>query len=140
MLLTTALGAALSRRVPPGRWRRCWAAVFAGMALLALAFPAATLLGHIGSRGLRLAAAGCVPAFAGLLAGFAFPIGVRLVAPLGESVVQRMWAVNGAAGVAGTGAAALLGLTGGSRLVVAAGAGCYLVMLLAGWAATRSRQ
>jgi len=139
MLLTTGLGAALSRRVPRARWVSCWAAIFAGMALLALAFPLVTLLGHIASRGARLAAAGCIPALAGLLAGFAFPIGVRLVAPMGESAVQRMWAVNGAAGVAGTGAAALLGLTGGSRLVVAAGAGCYLVMLLAGWAATRAK-
>jgi hypothetical protein len=52
--------------------------------------------------------------------------------------VQRAWAVNGAASVAGSALAAVLGVMLGSRWVVAAGLICYLLVFLAGTMAQRA--
>jgi hypothetical protein len=71
----------------------------------------------------------------GTTLGTAFPIGVRMMAPHGAGVVQRMWAVNGAASIAGSALAALIGLAGGSRVVVLTGLGCYIAAAGCGWAA-----
>jgi hypothetical protein len=48
-----------------------------------------------------------------------------------------MWAVNGAASVAGSALAAFIGLTAGSTVVLAVGAAFYALATAAAWLAER---
>ena len=64
--------------------------------------------------------------------GFAFPLGVAMAAPTGEWAVQKMWAINGAASIAGSVLAAFIGLTLGSPFVIAAALLCYAIAMIAG--------
>jgi hypothetical protein len=73
---------------------------------------------------------GLLMGIVGAALGLAFPLGVRLAA--GEWAVQKLWAVNGAASIAGSVAAALLGLGLGSRAVLLSGLVCYLLVALCG--------
>jgi hypothetical protein len=85
------------------------------------------ILGHP-----TLALAGGITGVVGFVLGFGFPLGVRLVAPAGERAVQKMWAVNGAASIAGSSLAALLGLTLGCRAVLIGGFVFYALAALCG--------
>lgn len=76
----------------------------------------------------------------GFVLGFSFPIGVRLVGPTGQWAVQKMWAVNGAASIAGSALAAFIGITFGSRAVLAAGLAAYALAVACGWRALRYAQ
>jgi hypothetical protein len=57
----------------------------------------------------------------------------------GEWAVQKMWAVNGAASIAGSALAVTLGLGLGCHAVLAAGFLCYLLVACCGLAAARIR-
>jgi hypothetical protein len=139
MLLGTGLGAALSRRLfAGGRRLRAWGTILVGLILLLVASPAASALSTVSSTAARAAVAGAVSLAVGLILGFAFPIGVRLVAPTGERAVQKMWAVNGAASIAGAALAAIIGVTLGSGAVLALGIACYVVATAAGLLAARA--
>ena len=46
--------------------------------------------------------------------------------------VQKMWAINGAASIAGSVLAAFIGLTLGSHFVIAAALLCYAIAMIAG--------
>lgn len=140
MLLTTGLGAKVSDRFRDDQFGLAWGLVLGGVVLLALAYPLYSIAGTIQSRALRVIVCGIPPAFAGFLLGFCFPIGVRMIQRAGDNAVQRMWAINGAAGVAGSAAAAFIGVLGGSHLVVIVGCVCYGGMLLAGLAAQKQKR
>jgi hypothetical protein len=118
---------------------RAWAAILAIAGLLWAGYPLLAEIGRLDSGLLRAAATGAVLAVTGFALGFGFPLGVRLVGPTGQRAVQRMWAINGAASIAGTALAAALGVTAGSRGVLAAGALAYLLAVAAGWWAWRGR-
>jgi hypothetical protein len=138
MLLGTGLGAAASDRLfAPGHPLRAWLTILAVLAALTVGLPLIRLLERIGSSPGRAAGAATVLVATGFVLGFAFPIGIRLVAPTGPWAVQKMWAVNGAASIAGSALAALLGITFGSRAVLAAGLAAYALATLCGWRAAR---
>jgi hypothetical protein len=131
MLLGTGLGAALSGRVrTPAGMRRVWLGLPALLGLVVAALPLLGRLEALSSLGLRAAAVGLLMGIVGAALGLAFPLGVRLAA--GEWAVQKLWAVNGAASIAGSVAAALLGLGLGSRAVLLSGLVCYLLVALCG--------
>ena len=136
MLLGTGLGAYFSRRLfADGRLARAWVSILVGLTVLLVLFPRLDALEAISSGLIRALAAGLLLAVVGFLLGFAFPVGVRVVAPTGEYAVQMMWAVNGAAAIAAAALSALIGISFGSQAVIAVGTGCYLVTALAGRAA-----
>ncbi|HEV7515172.1 MAG TPA: hypothetical protein VGR07_02625, partial [Thermoanaerobaculia bacterium] len=138
MLLGTGLGAAASARLfGPARAPRAWLTILVVLAALTASFPAIAVLERIGSSGGRAAAAAVVLAATGFVLGFAFPLGIRLVAPTGQWAVQKMWAVNGAASIAGSALAAFLGITLGSHAVLAAGLVTYALATLCGYRAWR---
>jgi hypothetical protein len=140
MLVGTGLGSFASERwVADARMPRAWAAILAIAGLLWAGYPLLAEIGRLDSGLLRAAATGAVLAVTGFALGFGFPLGVRLVGPTGQRAVQRMWAINGAASIAGTALAAALGVTAGSRGVLAAGALAYLLAVAAGWWAWRGR-
>lgn len=73
----------------------------------------------------RAAAALALVAVPGILLGGPFPLGLRRFAR-GTEAVAWAWAANGVAAVLGTSLAALLAMQLGARVLVIAGAVCYL--------------
>jgi hypothetical protein len=139
MLLSTGIGSALSGRVSDRGIPKMLLGVVAGLAVLLLLFPMIGKLSQVAAMAPRIAVAAAFPLVAGALLGFCFPLGMRLIAGTGEDTVQRLWAINGAAGVAGTSVAAMLGMMAGSRAVLAAGVACYLLVYAMGSLAARRR-
>ena len=72
---------------------------------------------------------GGVAGLTGLVLGFAFPTGIRLIAR-SELAVTQAWAVNGAFSVLGSVGGALGGLLWGSRGLLLAALPCYIVACL----------
>lgn len=138
MLIGTGLGSFASERwVRFETMPRAWLAILALGALLWLGYPLIAGLEQLDAAWLRATVTGLVLLVTGFVLGFGFPLGVRLAAPAGPWVVQKMWAINGAASIAGAALAATLGVAFGSRTVLAAGFVAYLVAALAGWATWR---
>jgi len=133
MLLGTGIGAALAPRLFAKRGiRAAGAAILAALLLLLLGFPHFPAFEQIQSQPVRLGAVGLMLGGVGFVLGFAFPLGVILAAPTGEWAVQKMWAINGAASIAGAILAAFIGITAGSRFVIGAAVLCYAVAAIAG--------
>jgi len=138
MLLGTGAGAFASARLfPDGRFLNAWIAILAVLAVVVLLFSPISSLGTIDSAAGRALAAGLITGSVGFVLGFAFPLGVRLVGPTGEWAVQKMWAINGAASIAGSATAAILGVGVGCRGVLIAGFCSYGIVAVCGWQAMR---
>ncbi|MFQ5526489.1 MAG: hypothetical protein ACE5GX_09540 [Thermoanaerobaculia bacterium] len=141
MLIGTGAGAFCSRRLfSSDHIHRAWYWILAALTVLLVGFPRLDLLESIASAPIRAVGAGLLLAGVGFLLGFAFPIGVGIVGTTGEWAVQKMWAVNGAASIAASAVAAVIGISFGSRAVILAGLLCYAVMAVAGLAALRARR
>jgi hypothetical protein len=97
---------------------------------LRLLFPAIPWLDHVHSLTARVLIVGSVLVAVGFVLGFAFPLGVRAVAPTGEWAIQKMWAINGAASIAASVLAAVVGLAFGSGNVVMVGIFAYGLAVL----------
>lgn len=137
MLLGSGAGSVLSERFfPRGDFGRAFAAILGvlGLSLVLLRFAA-----HLEdvSVTVRLVIVAIVVAVVGFVLGFAFPLGVRRVASTGEWATQKMWAINGAASIAGSVLAALIGLTLGSAGVLATGMAAYGLAAFGGIMAAR---
>jgi hypothetical protein len=133
MLLGTGIGSACSARLfPEGHLHRPALVILATLVSLWLALPLVPLLERLDSSAARLSTIGAVVFAVGFVLGFPFPLGVRRVSGTGEWAIQRMWAVNGAASIAGSVLAALLGLTLGTRGVLGFGVLAYGVAMAAG--------
>jgi hypothetical protein len=138
MLLGTGLGSAMSSRLfPSGSIGRAGSAIIVTLIFLAFALVGLRFLEQVGPATVRLGLIAALVGGIGVVLGFAFPLGVRVVAPTGEWAVQKMWAINGAASIAGTVLAALAGITLGSRWVLIAGIAAYALAVVAGVSAQR---
>lgn len=138
MLLGTGLGSWQSERLfPSGRPHRAGLVILATLGLLWLAFPYLGTLERLPGAALRFASIGIITLGVGFVLGFAFPLGVRHVAPTGEWAIQKMWAMNGAASIAASILAAVTGLTLGSSGVLGFGVLAYGVATLAAALAER---
>lgn len=129
-MLFSGLGSLSTRRVVPARFA-VWAGVAgAGLGVL-LAIYAVILntvfIGQLGlpqtSRVLIFVAMLAVPCF---LSGILFPLGLRATGLVAEDLIPWVWGVNGLAIVAGSALGALGSFFFGFRIILAAGAGCYL--------------
>jgi hypothetical protein len=139
MLLGTGMGAAYSERLfPTANLRHALTVILAALLLLRLCFPLIPLLELVHSAGARAAIVSAVLAAVGFVLGLAFPLGVRHVAPTGEWATQKMWAINGAASIAASVLAAVIGLALGSGAVLIAGILAYGIALLGGIMSERS--
>ncbi|MFN7973988.1 MAG: hypothetical protein U0166_16855 [Acidobacteriota bacterium] len=139
MLLGTGVGAFASGWLSGPRIGWAFTAIVAALAGLVASFPALRGLESVASPALRGSFAGLLVGAFGILLGLPFPLGVRLVAPLGPRAIPRMWAINGAASIAGSTTAALAGLLYGSRVVAAIGLGSYVLVAICGAVARPSR-
>jgi hypothetical protein len=137
MLLGTGIGAALSARLfPDGSIRRAGAIIIATLTAVLCALPLVPALEHVHASVLRAGIVSFILGGIGFVLGFAFPLGVRRVAGTGEWAVQKMWAINGAASIAASVLAALVGLAFGTPAVLGAGLVAYAIALTAGARAT----
>lgn len=136
MLLGTGIGSACSGRLfPIGTFGRAWAAILATIIGVILCFSLLPMMDKIDSLTTRIMLSGLLVGVVGFPLGFGFPLGVRLAAPAGEWAVQRMWAINGAASIAGSALAAIIAVTISSRANIIAGLAVYTIAMMAGRAA-----
>ena len=92
-----------------------------------LAFESASLLARAG-------VCMAVIAPAGLLMGFAFPSGMRIVSAVDARPTPWFWGINGAAGVLASVLAVACNIALGISATLAIGAACYLLLIPAAWA------
>lgn len=109
------------------------------MTALWLCLPLVPYLERIHTLELRFGAVAVVLGAVGCVLGFAFPLGVRRVGRTGEWAIQKMWAINGAASIAATVLAALVGLAWGTPTVIGCGLAAYAVSTTAGAFLERAR-
>ena len=137
IILSTGLGSPLSERLTPTRpghlvvWLGLLSAYLFALplwlpGLLHSSLAAATLPWR--------ALASVVVIFpAGLLMGFGFPTGMRLVTRLDERLPPWLWGVNGAAGMLAAGLAVACSIGFSVDVTIRAGAGCYALLLVFAW-------
>ncbi len=131
MLIGTGIGSLGSRRFRQ-RPEVGWLVILVTLSAALLGFAIIPELDRVSANPIRLSLVGGGVLVVGTALGLGFPIGVRLAARYGDGAIQRMWAVNGAASIAGSGLAALIGLGAGSRATLTAGLACYLLASTAG--------
>jgi hypothetical protein len=132
LILATGMGSLVSDRLPlstPARFAG-WALITAGyLATLPIWLP--SLLHSFGSAGLLIRALMCVLAIApaGLLMGYGFPTGMRLVSAVDRAPTPWFWGINGSAGVLGSSFAVAVSLAFGIYVTMITSALCYLFLI-----------
>lgn len=130
LILATGLGSFLSERFKMESSSGtiiAWSALLGGyLGFLPLWMPAA--FERLGSSPtpVRAVLAVAIIAPAGLLMGFGFPAGMRLVSALDPGPTPWFWGINGAAGVLASAMAVALSIALGIKAVILIGALCYL--------------
>ena len=132
MILSAGVGSLLSGRLvldSPRRLALWWAGVSAY--LLALPFFLGPLLLRWEGAPLAARAAVAVGAIApaGILMGWAFPTGIRLVARVDARPTPWFWGINGAAGVLASIGAVATSLAFGISATFLIGGACYALLL-----------
>jgi hypothetical protein len=130
MLLGTGFGAMVSEKIfAQGSPRQGLLTILTVLIVLRLGFSAAPLLERVNSTAILIGIVGLILSSVGFVLGCAFPLGVRRVAPTGEWAIAKMWAINGAASIAASVLAALIGLAWGSGAVLTGGIVAYALAL-----------
>lgn len=137
LILTTGAGSLLSDVwVLNTRTRLLtWAAAI-GLYVASLPYWLPPALLAVESASLPVRAAVCVGVIApaGVLMGFAFPTGMRLVLARDARPAPWFWGINGAAGVLASVTAVTLSIALGISATLIAGALCYLLLIPAAFA------
>jgi hypothetical protein len=131
LILSTGIGSFLSQIFPlNGSGRLIGWAVASAAYMASLPFWLPPLLFGLDSAGLFLRAGFCVAVLtpAGLLMGFGFPTGMRLVSAINARPTPWFWGINGAAGVLAASVAVLTSITFGIDTTLGIGAFCYLLV------------
>ena len=135
LILATGLGSLLSDRLPPDRaWKLLLWALLTGGYLYALPEWLPGILARLDSANLLVRAALCVAVLlpAGLLMGFGFPTGMRLVSAIDPRPTPWFWGINGAAGVLAASVTVMCSIVFSIDVTLRAGAVCYALVPLAG--------
>ncbi len=136
MILSTGFGSLLSDRVMLDSSPRfvAWSLATAGY-LFSLNFWLPDVLTAVDGASLlaRGGLAVAVIAPAGLLLGFGFPTGMRLISAVDPKPTPWFWGINGAAGVLASSLAVLCSMAYGIGASVLFAALCYLLLIPAAW-------
>jgi hypothetical protein len=132
LILFAGLGSAWSEQLPLTSRHRftLWALVtFAYLASIPAWMPSA--LGTFGSAGIQVRAlvSTAMIAPAGLLMGFGFPTGMRLVSGRDDRPTAWFWGINGATGVLASVVAVALSIAFGIGVTIVLGSLCYLALI-----------
>lgn len=132
IILATGIGSMISDRIPLDRRPRIvlWA-VLTGAYLLLLPLWMPPLLLAAEGFGLFVRAGLCVLVIApaGLLMGFGFPTGMRLVGALDRKPTPWFWGINGAAGVLAATLSVACSVAFGITTTLVIAAACYLLLI-----------
>jgi len=133
IILSTGLGSLLSERLTPSRpiHVAIWLGLLAAY-LLALPYWLPDLTHSslvIGQLPLRALTSVLVIFPAGLLMGFGFPTGMRLVTRIDARPTPWLWGVNGAAGVLAAGLAVACSIGFSVDVTIQVGGVCYALLL-----------
>jgi hypothetical protein len=133
IILSAGIGSLLSERITLGRPVRLvlWLAGLAAyLVLLPRWLPGLTHSSLAGAAlPVRALVSVAVIVPAGLLMGFGFPTGMRLVTALDPKLTPWLWGVNGAAGVLAAGLAVASSIAFSVDTTIRVGAGCYFALL-----------
>jgi len=132
LILTTGMGSFLSEQwVLHNRTRMAiWASLTGGyLLILPLVLSELFMAFNHAALGARIAI--CVASItpAGLLLGFGFPTGMRLMAAIDSRPTPWFWGINGAAGVLASISAVAVSLALGIASTLMLGALCYLLLI-----------
>src|SRR5918996_9570 len=132
LILATGIGSLVSDIVPlDSRPRFFTWALFTGAYIAALPHWLSSLFLAFDSAGLLTRAILCVftTAPAGLLLGFGFPTGMRMISAIDRRPTPWFWGVNGAAGTLASTAAVASSIAFGIGTTLTIGATCYLLLI-----------
>lgn len=132
LILATGVGSLMSDTLAlDRRWKFLVWATITGLYLLSFRYWLPHVLLGFESASLPIRAAVCVAiiAPAGLLMGFAFPTGMRLVSATDRRPTPWFWGINGAAGVLASVVAVVTSIALGISVTLAVGAVCYLLLI-----------
>ena len=135
LILATGAGSFLSERLPlRSKARFLGWGLLLGAYLLFLSFGLPSVLASWQGAGTLVRAALSVLfiAPAGILMGFGFPTGMRLVQAIDSRPTPWFWGINGAAGVLASVLAVISSIAFGIQVTLAAGALCYLAIIPTG--------
>lgn len=132
LILTTGMGSLLSEKLTLGNRARIttWAIVTGGYLML-LPFVLSELFTAFNHAMLTVRIAICVASITpgGLLLGFGFPTGMRLIAAIDSRPMPWFWGINGAAGVLASIGAIAVSLALGITTTLTVGALCYFLLI-----------
>jgi predicted membrane-bound spermidine synthase len=132
LILSTGLGSFLSEKLPLHSNARLvsWG-VITGIYAFSLPFCLGPLFASFSAAELGTRIAICVAfiAPAGILLGFGFPTGMRLVSAIDPKPAPWFWGINGAAGVLASILAVTLSLALGISATLVLGALCYFLLV-----------
>ena len=132
LILATGLGSLISDRLPLTSRRRfvSWSLITAGY-LACIPFWLPPLLLAFDGAGLLTRASLCVATIApaGLLMGYGFPTGMRLVSAVDRTPTPWFWGINGAAGVLASSFGVACSIAFGIYVTLMAGALCYVLLI-----------
>jgi hypothetical protein len=132
LILATGVGSLLSDKfVFDRRWKFGVWALMTGLYIISLPFWLPGMLLAFGSSSLFIRAVACVATIApaGLLMGFGFPTGMRLVTVVDRKPTPWFWGINGAAGVLASVAAIASSIAFGISVTLTIGAVCYFLLI-----------
>lgn len=132
LILSTGLGSFMSERLPlNGRTRILTWGILTFAYLVALPFALNQLFGAFNNATLPSRIAICVMSItpAGLLLGFGFPTGMRLITSIDPKPTPWFWGINGAAGVLASIGAIAISLAWGITTTMTLGALCYALVI-----------
>jgi hypothetical protein len=137
IILSTGIGALASERLPLDSGPRViiWACLFGlYLSLLPFWFPGVIAIFESGSLLVRALVALAAIGPSGVLMGFGFPTGMRLVNAIDTRPTPWFWAVNGSAGVLAAGVAVATSIVFSINISLWVGASCYLLLAPIGFA------
>lgn len=132
LILAAGIGSLLSDKLDlRHRWRLVGWAGITSIYIFSLRYWLTDALLSFDSADLPIRAIVCVAilAPAGLLMGFAFPIGMRLVSAVDTRPTPWFWGINGAAGVLGSVLAVVTSIAFGIGATFTVAAFCYLLLV-----------
>jgi hypothetical protein len=132
LILATGLGSLLSERLSLLTAKRLAAwCILAGAYILTLPYWLPSAFSALDGASLPVRAGLCVAVLApgGLLMGFGFPTGMRLVSALDTGPTPWFWGINGAAGVLAASGAVVISITFSIDATLTISGLCYLGLL-----------
>ncbi len=132
LIVASGVGSLLSDKlILDSRWKFLAWGTMTSLYILSLRHWLPNLLLGLDSAVLLVRATACVAfiAPAGVLMGFAFPTGMRLISAVDRRPTPWFWGINGAAGVLASVLAVAISIGWGISATLAAGALCYVLLI-----------